>query len=190
MTLYNKSMMTARMKTRIPTPALTMALFLTASLLAGCATHIEPASGVRPPSKIDPLQEPAQVKSDELQFGDNPPDAFAPVLTGRGPYPTQHEAFHALQRSKKYPGVSSLRLFACAPGYIDEFTKRKSTIDAPVVHCATDLFSGHGKQRVALNFYYYDEKWQLQDPEASYKRPKWRLPDTNIKKKARRKDST
>ncbi len=177
------------MKTLSRTLGLIITLAVTGRLLAGCATRIEPASHVRPPSKTDHLQEPAQVKSGELQFSDNPPDAFAPVLTGRGPYPTQHEAFHALQRSKEYPEVSSLRLFACAPGYIDEFTKRKSAIDAPVVHCATDLFAKGQKQRVALNFYYFEEKWQLQDPDASYTVPKWKLKDTNIKKKARRKDS-
>ncbi len=164
-------------------------LILTAGLMAACANRIEPASDVRPPSRTDALQVPTNVKSDELQFGDNPPDAFAPVLTGRGPYPTQHEAFHALQRSQKYPGVSSLRLFACGPGYIDEFTKRRRSIDAPVVHCATDLFSGSRRERVALNFFYYEQKWQLQDPEAAYTTPKWKLPDTNIKKKARRKDN-
>ena len=167
-----------------------MALILTAGLLAACANRIEPAADVRPPSKTDPLQEPAEVKSDTLQFGDDPPDAFAPVLTGRGSYPTQHEAFHALQRSKMYPGVSSLRLFACAPGYIDEFTKRKTKIDAPVVHCATDLIKGTDKQRVALNFYYHGQKWQLHDPEATYVTPKWKLPDANIRKKARRKDAS
>ena len=167
-----------------------VALILTAGFLAACVNRIEPASDVLPPSKTDPLQEPEKVKSDELQFGDNPPDAFAPVLTGRGPYPTQHEAFHALQRSQKYPRVSSLRLFACAPGYIDEFTKRRRTIDAPVVHCATDLMTGTGKQRVALNFYYHEQKWQLHDPDVPYVHPTWKLPDTNINAKARRKDAS
>lgn len=165
-----------------------VAVILTTSLLAACAHRIEPASDVRPPSKTDALQVPENVKSDELQFGDEPPDAFAPILTGRGPYPTQHEAFHALQRSDKYPGISSLRLFACAPGYLDEFTKRRRSINAPVVHCATDLFTDKARQRVALNFYYYEEKWQLQDPDASHATPKWKLPDTNIKKKSRRRD--
>lgn len=165
-----------------------IALILTAGLLAGCAARIVPTADVRPPSKTDSLQEPVTVKSDALQFGDDPPDAFAPILTGRSPYPTQHEAFHALQRSKKYPGISSLRLFACAPGYIDEFTKRRRSIDAPVVHCATDLFRGQKRQRVTLNFYYYQEKWQLHDAQATYATPNWKLPDTNIKKKSRRKD--
>ena len=167
----------------------TSILILTAILLAACAARTEPHAEVTPPSKTDSLQQPELIKSDSLQFGDNPPDAFAPILTGRGPYPTQHDAFHALQRSKKYPGVSSLRLFACAPGYIDEFTKRKSKIDAPVVHCATDLMMDKRKQRVALNFYYDQQRWQLHDPEASYVHPKWKLHDTNIRKKARRKDS-
>ena len=141
-----------------------------------------------PAGLTDPLQAPHDIKSDELQFGDKPTDAFAPILTGRSPYPTQHEAFYALQRSSKYPGVSSLRLFACAPGYIDEVTKKRTAIEAPVVHCATDLISGKTKKRVAINYYYLDQKWQLQDPSVSYKTPRWKLPDTNIKKKARRKD--
>jgi hypothetical protein len=165
-----------------------IALILTASLLAGCATRIVPTADVRPPSKTDSLQEPVTVKSDALQFGEDPPDAFAPILTGRSPYPTQHEAFQALQRSKRYPGISSLRLFACAPGYIDEFTKRRRSINAPVVHCATDLFKGSSRKRVALNFYYNEEKWQLHDPETSYATLNWKLPDINIKKKSRRKD--
>jgi hypothetical protein len=167
-----------------------IALILMAGLLAACTTHSVPTADVRPPSKTDPLQEPSAVKSEALQFGEDPPDAFAPILSGPGPYPTQHEAFHALQRSNKYPGVSSLRLFACARGYIDEFTKRRRSIDAPVVHCATDLYSGRVRQRVALNFYYYEKKWQLQDPGVFYTTPNWKLPDTNIKTKARRKDRT
>ncbi len=173
------------MEIRVKTPM----LILTAILLAACAARKEPNAEVGPPSKTDSLQEPALIKSDALQFGDNPPDAFAPILTGRGPYPTQHDAFHALQRSSKYPGVWSLRLFACAPGYIDEFTKRKTKIDAPVVHCATDLMMGKRKQRVALNFYHDQQTWQLYDPEASYVHPKWKLHDTNIRKKVSRKDS-
>ena len=48
---------------------------------------------------------------------------------------------------------------------------------------------GKRKQRVALNFYYDQQTWQLHDPEASYVYPKWKLPDINIRKKARRKDS-
>lgn len=166
-----------------------VAAILTAGLVTACAHHIEPAADVRPPSRTDAFQVPARVKSDELQFGNSPPDAFAPILAGPGPYPTQHEAFHALQRSDKYPGVSALKLFACAPGYIDEVTKRRRSIDAPVVHCATDLFKSGLKARVALNFYYHEQKWQLQDPNAAYSTPKWKLPDSNIKKKARRKDS-
>lgn len=167
-----------------------IALILTAGVLAGCATHSMSTADVIPPSKIDPLQEPTTVKSDQLQFGDDPPDAFAPILTGRVPYPTQHEAFHALQRSQKYPDVSALRLFACAPGYIDEVSKRRRSIAATVVHCATDLFTGRAKHRVALNFYYHERKWQLQDPDASFTIPNWKLPETNINKKTRRKDRT
>ena len=165
-----------------------ISLILTATLLAACTNRIEPVSGVRPPSKTDSLQEPSAIKSGELQFGEDPPDAFAPILTGRSPYPTQQVAFHALQRSRKYPGVSAIRLFACAPGYIDEFTKKRTAINEPVVHCATDLFTDKTRKRVAINYYYIDQKWQLHDPGASYKRPAWRLPDTNIEKKARRKD--
>lgn len=165
-----------------------ISLILTAAVIAACANRVEPVSDVSPPSKTDPLQVPTAIKSGELQFGENPPDAFAPILTGRSPYPTQHEAFHALQRSGKYPGVSSLQLFACAPGYIDEFTKKRTAINKTVVHCATDLFTEKNRKRVAINFYYIDQQWQLHDPEATYKWPAWRLPDTNIKKKARRKD--
>jgi hypothetical protein len=157
-------------------------------LLAGCASsRVEPAA-LGPPV-TDSYTEPNEVKSDQLQYGEEPPDAYAPVLTARTGYPTQRQAFHALQRSKKYPAVTNVRLFACAPGYVDEITGRTEQIDAPVVHCATDLFNGKGRkiERVPLNYYYREDKWQLQDPETAFKRPLWREPTTRLRQ-VRRKE--
>jgi hypothetical protein len=147
--------------------------------LAGCAAPLVPVVELGPPA-LEPLYSPAQVKPGRLEYA---PDrsTFAPVLTERFPYPTQPEANAAYHRllaaapaDRAYP--TSVWLFGCKPGALDEQTARVTRYRGPVVHCATDFLDGSGRRsrRETANFYYYGAVWNMQPVYPPHSAVPWR----------------
>ena len=147
-----------------------------AFLLAGCAQSAPPPIvDVASVPATDPLYRPKRVRPGELEYA---PDrtTFAPVLTERFPYPTQVQANDAYRRlladaSPISLSPSSLRLFGCKPGVLDEQTARVTRYRGPLVHCAVDLLDAAGRPvaRETANFYYRRSAWRMQpvDPPRS-----------------------
>lgn len=153
-----------------------------ACLLAGCANHaVVPLNDLPPPSQLDLLESPAKVKSSDLQYGQgrdlSKPDSFAPIITARGVYPTEHDALHAFQRSDhKFFGAYKPSLFACSPGaFIGETGLVEKFPGKPVVHCSTIFVARDGRNlgQMPINYYYWKGQWQLRDPETVFAAPLW-----------------
>lgn len=136
-------------------------------IMAGCATPPAPVVELGPAAP-EPLYTPARVRPGRLEYA---PDrsTFAPLLTERFPYPTQPEANAAYLRliaatpaDRPYP--SSIWLFGCKPGALDEQTARVTRYRGPVVHCATDFLDASGRRlrRETANFYYHQSVWNMQ----------------------------
>ncbi|KIZ46704.1 MULTISPECIES: hypothetical protein [Nitrobacteraceae] len=136
-------------------------------VLAGCAAPAASVADLGPPAP-EALFSPERVKPGRLEYA---PDrsTFAPLLTERFPYPTQPEANAAYRRliaaapsDRSY--ASSIWLFGCKPGALDEQTARVTRYRGPVVHCATDFLDASGRRlrRETANFYYYGAIWNMQ----------------------------
>ena len=147
--------------------------------LAGCATPAAPVVDLGPFAP-EPLYSPAQVRPGRLEYA---PDrsTFEPLLTERFPYPTQPEANAAYLRliaaapaDRLYP--SSIWLFGCKPGALDEQTARVTRYRGPVVHCATDFLDASGRRlrRETANFYYYGAVWNMQSIHPPVTAAPWR----------------
>lgn len=148
----------------------TLAPFLLAllPLVVGCAAPAPRVVDTGPPPP-QPLYVPDRVHPGRLEYA---PDrsTFAPILTERFPYPTQPEANEAYRRlvamapagPAAYP--SSIWLFGCKPGALDEQTARVTRYRGPVVLCATDFLDEAGRRlrRESVNFYYYGAAWNMQ----------------------------
>lgn len=137
--------------------------------LSGCVAQspVEPIAAP-PPMGPEALYTPARVTSGRLEYA---PDrsTFAPVLTERFPYPTQPQANAAYARltaaalpDRSYP--TSIWLFGCKPGALDDETVRIERYRGPVVHCATDFLDARGRRlgRETVNFYYLGKAWTMQ----------------------------
>lgn len=137
--------------------------------LSGCTTPNAVIGTVeREASRPEPLYMPPRIVPGRLAYA---PDrsTFAPILTERFPYPTQPQANAAYRRlvaaappGNAYP--SSIRLFGCKPGALDEQTARVARYPGPVVHCATDFLDPNGRVlwRETSNFFYHREVWMMQ----------------------------
>src|SRR5262249_5836486 len=115
----------------VPRRLILIAPFLV--VLAGCAAPAVPDV----PAGPDPILVPNQVRPGQLEYA---PDrsTFAPILTEGFAYPTQAEANAAYHRllaaepsNRPYP--SSIWLFGCKPGALDQETARLTRYPAPVV---------------------------------------------------------
>lgn len=148
-------------------PPLIVLMFL--ATLAACAAppHVAMVAP-SPPPDAEPLHAPARVTPGRLEYA---PDrsTFAPVLSERFPFPTQPQANAAYTRliaaappDQTYP--SSIWLFGCKPGALDEQTARVERYRGPVVHCATDFLDagGHRLWRETANFFYDGKIWTMQ----------------------------
>lgn len=135
--------------------------------LCACAQPSARLAEAQPP-RSDALFSPASVIPGRLEYAVDR-STFAPVLTERYTYPTQPQANFAFQRfaatmPSGHQRATSLALFGCKPGALDEQTSRVSRYQAPVVHCATDFLDaeGHRVSRRTVNFYYYRSAWNMQ----------------------------
>jgi len=142
-----------------------------AMALSGCSTSApEPVPSIATTSAPGrrALQTPARAVAQRRKYA---PDGLtcAPILTERFPYPTQADANAAYLRlinaagpGRSYP--SAVRLFGCKPGALDAQIARVTRHRGPVVHCATDLLDGDGRQlrRETVNFYYHGHRWTMQ----------------------------
>jgi len=167
-----------------------------AAFLSGCETP-PPAALVAPPAR-DRLYTPAEITPGRLQYA-REPDAFAPVLTDRVPYPTQEQANNAFARenmASSYPTkgpyvirasdplpaerpAASLRLFACKPGVLNSVTGRIVEPRGKAVHCATDFLDGQGRRlsRETVNFYYAAGAWRMLETNAPTTPAAWINPE-------------
>jgi hypothetical protein len=137
--------------------------------LSACSAPAPIATvAVSPQTGPERLYTPARVTPGRLEYA---PDrsTFAPVLTERFPFPTQPQAnaaytglIAAAPPDQSYP--SSIWLFGCKPGALDEQTARVERYRGPVVHCATDFLDARGRRlwREAANFFYYGKIWTMQ----------------------------
>jgi len=168
-----------------------------AAFLSGCETP-PPAALVAPPPARDRLYTPAEITPGRLQYA-REPDAFAPVLTDRVPYPTQEQANNAFARENmatydptKGPYVIrasdplpterralSLRLFACKPGALNSVTGRIIEPSGRAVHCATDFLDGQGRRlsRETVNFFYSEGVWRMLETNAPTMPAAWINPE-------------
>ena len=155
--------------------------------LFGCAAPSPPPArfAIDPP-RHDALFTPGDPIPGHLEYsGDR--DNFAPILTERVAFPTQGEANSAFARATARPGLyvvtfegaltgersleigteppvpAGVRLFACAPGALDEQTGRVEAYRGHVVHCATDFLGIDGARlfRATVNFVYIDQAWSM-----------------------------
>ena len=157
-------------------------------LLVGCATKPMSLSSLPPPSRHDTLENPATVKTGDLQYGEGrdlgKPDSFAPIITAAGDYPTQHDALHALQRASHKPiGGYTIRLFACAPGALNGETGLIEHYPGkPVVHCATQIFDREGRHlgQLPINYYYHNHQWLLRNAAAVFSAPLWAFREPSL----------
>lgn len=149
--------------TRWFTPFAVLIMFV----LTGCA---QPSgrTAPEPPPLADSLYSPANVVPGHLEYAVDR-STFAPVLTERYSYPTQLQANFAYQRfmataPNPHLRATSLALFGCKPGALDEQTSRVTRYRGPVVHCATDFLDANGQRaaRRTVNFYYYRSAWNMQ----------------------------
>ncbi len=167
------------------------------AFLSGCETS-PPAALVAPPPARDRLYTPAESTPGRLQYAQEP-DAFAPVLTDRGAYPTQEQANSAFARenmASSYPTkgpyvirasdplptdrrATSLRLFACRPGVLNSVTGRIVGPYGQAVHCATDFLDGQGRRlsRETVNFYYSAGAWRMLETNAPTMPAAWINPE-------------
>jgi hypothetical protein len=168
-----------------------------AAFLSGCETP-PPTALVAPPPARDRLYTPAEITPGRLQYA-REPDAFAPVLTDRVPYPTQEEANNAFARenmASSYPTkgpyvirasdplpterpAASIRLFACKPGVLNSVTGRIVEQRGKAVHCATDFLNGQGRRlsRETVNFYYAAGAWRMLETNAPTTPAAWINPE-------------
>jgi hypothetical protein len=157
-----------------------------AFLLAGCVpSPPPPIVEVAPVPATDPLYRPQRVRPGELEYA---PDrtTFAPVLTERFPYPTERQANDAYRRlladappDSRFP--SSLRLFGCKPGVLDEQTARVTRYRGPLVHCAVDLLDAAGRPvaRDTANFHYFRSAWRIEFVDPPRALVPWRIRETS-----------
>lgn len=158
------------------------AVLLLPALLAasGCApSPPTPVAVIALPSQ-EPLYAPERVVPGRLEYT---PDGstFAPILTERVSYPTQDQANDAFRRRlvdtvAVRAGASSVWLFGCKPGALDERTARIVRYRGPVVHCATDLLDPAGRRldRQTINFAYDGAIWQMQPVDPPRTAVPWR----------------
>ena len=165
-----------------------IALLITVLALAGCAAPASQPTRLEstPPPRYDALYRPGPPIPGHLEYSPDR-DTFAPILTDRVAYPTQGEANNAFARATARPGLyvitfenalsgdlpsvsgaepgapARVRLFACAPGALDEETARVERYRGHVVHCATDFLGRDGARlfRATVNFYYVDRTWSM-----------------------------
>lgn len=155
-----------------------------AFLLAGCAPSPPlPIVEVAPVPATDPLYRPQRVRPGELEYA---PDrtTFAPVLTERFAYPTERQANDAYRRllADAPPDLlspSSLRLFGCKPGALDEQTARVRRYRGAIVLCAVDFLDAAGRPvaRETANFYYWRSAWRMQLVHPPRALVPWRNPE-------------
>ena len=155
-----------------------------AFLLAGCAPSAPPPIvEVASVPATDRLYRPQRVRPGELEYA---PDrtTFAPMLAERFPYPTQAQANDAYRRlladaSHDSLSPSSLRLFGCKPGALDEQTARVTRPRGPLVHCAVDFLDAAGRPvaRETANFYYWRSAWRMQLVHPPRALVPWRNPE-------------
>lgn len=131
-----------------------------------------------PPPTFDHLFQPGRIQPGRLDYA---PDrtTFAPVLTERRPYPTQLQANDAYHRfvagAPAEIRATSLRLFACKPGFLDGQTARVVAVPGDRVHCATDFLGPDARAlgRLTVNFTYVDRAWIFEPVEAPRSRAPW-----------------
>jgi hypothetical protein len=155
-----------------------------AFILAGCAPSAPPPIvDVASIPATDPLYRPERVRPGELEYA---PDrtTFAPVLTERFPYPTQVQANDAYRRllaeaPSDSPTPSSVRVFGCKPGVLDEQTARVTRYRGPLVHCAVDFLDAAGRPvaRETANFDYWRSAWRMQPVHPPRALVPWRNPE-------------
>lgn len=166
--------------------------------LAGCAVPVAPETVERIPPRSDALFAPGAPIPGRLEYAPDR-DTFAPVLTERVAYPTQGEANNAFARATVRPGLyvitlediglgnrvnvggadpaapTGVRLFACAPGALDDQTGRVERYRGPVVHCATDFMAIDGQRlfRATVNYVYSSRAWSMTITHPPLTRASW-----------------
>ena len=154
--------------------------------LAGCAAPVAPETIEKIPPRNDIHFTPGAPIPGRLEYAPDR-DTFAPILTERVAYPTQGEAHNAFARATTRPGLyvitleetvsgervaaggadptapAGVRLFACAPGALDDQTGRVERYRGPVVHCATDFIASDGQRlfRATVNYVYAGHAWTM-----------------------------
>lgn len=166
--------------------------------LAGCAAPVAPETIEKIPPRKDVLFTPGAPVPGRLEYAPDR-DTFAPVLTAHVAYPTQGEANNAFARATARPGLyvitledmglgnrgaaggadprapAGVRLFACAPGALDDQTGRIDHYRGPVVHCATDFIAIEGQRlfRATVNFAYVNHAWTMSVTRPPLTRAGW-----------------
>ncbi len=172
--------------------------FILSVALAGCAEPVTPESVARIPLRRDVLYTPGAPVPGRLEYSRDR-DTFAPILTQRAAYPTQQEANNALARATAQPGLyvitleetvsaesaaasgadlavpAGVRLFACAPGALDDQTGRVTAYRGHVVHCATDFLTSGGAPlfRATVNFVYAGHAWSMRITHPPLSKARW-----------------
>lgn len=160
-------------------------MLLAASLalsLTGC-TSAKPIKLAQPfvPAH-DVLQQPTNTRNGQLQYNDDGSETFAPVLSGQAYYPTQTQAQYAFLRkaNKHLHGATSIHIFACKQGALNGQTGRVEDFAGKhLAHCASDLLNSKNQKlaRIPLDFYYDKGRWNLYEPDPTYKAVIWADPE-------------
>lgn len=164
------------------------ALFSIAAPIAACnSTPPEPVALLAPDR--DPLLAPGKVVPGRLEYAQEP-DTFAPVLARRAPYPTQDQANNAFRRDYLLtldPARSSqddrkavrVRVFACAPGTLNDTTGRIEPPQGEAVHCATDFYNASDRRlsRETVNYHYYAGAWHMRPTDPPLAAVPWINPE-------------
>lgn len=160
-------------------------MLLAASLalsLTGCtsAKPIKLVQSFVPASDV--LQQPTNTRNGQLQYNDDGSDTFAPVLSAQSYYPTQTQAQYAFLRkaNKLLHGATSISIFACKQGALNGQTGRVEDFAGKhLAHCSSDLLDSKNQKlaRIPFDFYYDKGRWNLYEPDPTYKAVIWADPE-------------